>query len=399
MTNENALTVSLEEFGLSIYEARAYVTLITRGTMSASDLAFYSGIPRTKIYTTMKKLTSKKLATSSNSKSVMTCSAVQPEDAFDSVIDEQIQKVTAMNALVAELKKAGEENRRSNDSEEKRYVQMGPGSTLAQMRGMIDGTRDTIMIMFDRWGLGLLAECRDQLLAAVQKRDVAVRCLIPPDQICEDSFRALPGSVESRVTGSVGNCVIFDKTEVMILDNANGRGAVFSSAEMLGASQVAVFEGLWSGAMPIDAFADMTVAEAHRIFGIIDVIDKAGLPYVLGGIARTDARDGSGGSGFNNCPDLYELLERDGIILDRMDTDEVVGIFDVIMQITCSGSTRMETGGRSISVESPRNGGSSLPWVAVLDGYLRRRGYNTRVVCQSGGASGGERTHIHMDKN
>jgi len=49
MVNEHVLTVSLEDSGLSKYEAQAYVALIARGTISAIELAYYSEIPRTKI--------------------------------------------------------------------------------------------------------------------------------------------------------------------------------------------------------------------------------------------------------------------------------------------------------------------------------------------------------------
>ena len=59
MVNEHVLTVSLEEFGLSKYEAQAYVALIAKGTISASELAYYSEIPRTKIYPTLLKLENK----------------------------------------------------------------------------------------------------------------------------------------------------------------------------------------------------------------------------------------------------------------------------------------------------------------------------------------------------
>ena len=46
---------NLEEFGLSKYEARAYITLVEKGTLGASEIAYYSHSPRTKIYTTLKK--------------------------------------------------------------------------------------------------------------------------------------------------------------------------------------------------------------------------------------------------------------------------------------------------------------------------------------------------------
>ena len=48
------LVANLEEFGLSKYESKAYITLVSRGTLAASEIAYYSNLPRTKIYTTLK---------------------------------------------------------------------------------------------------------------------------------------------------------------------------------------------------------------------------------------------------------------------------------------------------------------------------------------------------------
>jgi len=85
MGKERNITVSLEEFGLSRYEARAYVALITKGTISASELAYYAELPRTKVYPVLIKLEKKKLAIISKSKPIM-CTAIAPEDAFDEII-------------------------------------------------------------------------------------------------------------------------------------------------------------------------------------------------------------------------------------------------------------------------------------------------------------------------
>ena len=81
MVKEQVLTVSLEEFGLSKYEAQAYVALISKGTISASELSYYSEIPRTKVYPTLLKLENKKLVIISKSKPIM-CTAISPEDAL-----------------------------------------------------------------------------------------------------------------------------------------------------------------------------------------------------------------------------------------------------------------------------------------------------------------------------
>ena len=48
MVKGQDLAVSLEEFGLSKYEAQAYVALITKGTISAGELAYFSNFAWTK---------------------------------------------------------------------------------------------------------------------------------------------------------------------------------------------------------------------------------------------------------------------------------------------------------------------------------------------------------------
>ena len=119
------------------------------------------------------------------------CTAIAPEDAFDSVIHEQINKVNAMNTLVSNLKKASEESRKSRGSEEKRYFHVSANNVLEQLRIMIEGSKSSINIMVDQWGLELLGECKEQLLS-VLRRNLEVRLLLPSTQICSELYRAIP---------------------------------------------------------------------------------------------------------------------------------------------------------------------------------------------------------------
>lgn len=389
MATDDVLTVSLEEFGLSRYEARIYVTLISRGTMTAGDLAYYTKIPRTKIYPTVTKLESKNLATTSNGKPVM-CTAVPPEDAFDAIIYEHIEKVTAMNSLVAELKKKSEENKRSGDSKGMRYLQMRTNRVFDQLRTMIEGAESSIMIMADQWGLRLLAECRAQLVTT-QRKNMDVRAIIPEEQIGSAAFRSIPNGIEVRASKITQNYMVFDATEVLILDNRDGQGAAFTSADILGSNQIGMFETLWETAIRTDVLADMTSGEAREICSIMHAINKRGLPHIIESIMRS-------GSTEHN---LYRLLESEGIELKKRSLDDLLVMIDTIMQITCSGHASLESGSQSITVESPLNSGTSLPWAAVLDNYLQERGYSTRTILQRGAAdsSNGEKTHIHLSKN
>jgi len=386
MVNEHALTVSLEEFGLSKYEAQAYVSLIAKGTISASELAYYSEIPRTKIYPTLLKLEKKKLAIISKSKPIM-CTAIAPEDAFDGIIHEQINKVNAMNTLVSSLKKANEESRKLRGSEEKRYFQLSVNNVLAQLQTMIEGSKLSIKIMVDQWGFGLLAECKEQLLS-VLRRNIDVKVLVLPTQICSESYRIIPEGVEIRASEITQNCFIFDETELLMVNNENGKGAIFSSTEILGINQEKIFSNVWKNATKTKALADMAKAEAQEIYKIIKIVNETGLMYVLNSTMISKKPE---------C-DMFKLLEKNGIPLKSKSLDDIIEMMDAIMQITCSGHVNFEANTKNITIESKLNSGHSLPWVSILDGCLQKQGYKTRTIYQNN-PNKGEKVHIKISKN
>ncbi len=386
MVNEHALTVSLEEFGLSKYEAQAYVALIAKGTITASELAYYSEIPRTKIYPTLLKLEKKKLTIISKSKPIM-CTAIAPEDAFDGIIHEQINKVNAMNTLVSNLKRASEESRKSRGSEEKRYFHIGANNVVTQLQTMIEGSKSSIKIMVDPWGFGLLAECKEQLLS-VLRRNLEVKLLVSPTQICSEAYRVIPDGVEIRASEITQNCLIFDETELLMVNNTNGKGAIFSSTEILGVNQERVFSNIWKNAIKTKALADMTKTEAQEIYKIIKTVNENGLRYVLNSLMVSKKPE----------PDMFKLLEKNGISLKSKSLDDVIEIMDAIMQITCSGHVNFEASSKNITIESKLNSGHSLPWVSILDGCLQKQGYKTRTIYQNN-SNKGEKVHIKISKS
>ena len=386
MVNEHVLTVSLEEFGLSKYEAQAYVALIAKGTISASELAYYSEIPRTKIYPTLLKLESKKLAIISKSKPIM-CTAIAPEDAFDGIIHEQINKVNAMNTLISNLKKTSEESRKSRGSEEKRYFHLSANNVLSQLQTMIEGSKSSIKIMTDQWGFELLAECKGQLIS-VLRRNLEVKVLVPSSQICSESFRVIPDGVEIRASDITQNCFIFDETELLMINNENGKGAIFSSTDILGMNQEKIFSNIWKNATKTKALADMTKTEAQEIYKIIKIVNESGLLYLLDSAMISKKSEA----------DMFKLLDKNGISLKTKTLDDVIEIIDAVMQITCSGHVNFEANTKNITVESKLNSGHSLPWVSILNGCLLKQGYKTRTIYQNN-SNKGEKVLIKISKN
>jgi len=386
MVKEQVLTVSLEEFGLSKYEAQAYVALISKGTVSASELSYYSEIPRTKVYPTLLKLQNKKLVIISKSKPIM-CTAISPEDAFDDVIHEQINKVNAMNTLVSNLKKTSEESRKSRGSEEKRYFHISANKVLNQLQTMIEGSKSSIKIMTDQGGLGLLSECKEQLVGVI-RRNLDVKLIIPSSQICSEAYRAIPDGVEIKTSDVVQNCFIFDETELLMINNDNGKGAIFSSTEILGVNQEKVFSNIWKNSIKTKVVADMTKTEAHEIYKIIKIINESGLTHILNSTMLSKKPE----------LDMIKLLEKNGINLKTKSLDDVIEIIDAVIQITCSGHVNFEANTKNITVDSKLNSGHSLPWVSILDSYLQKQGYKTRTVYQNN-SNKGEKVHIKISKN
>ncbi len=384
VAKEQALTVSLEEFGLSRYEAKAYVTLISKGTVSAGELAYYAEIPRTKAYPTLLKLEKKKLVMLSRSKPIM-CTAVSPEDAFDEAIHEQIDKVNAMNSLVSSLKQASEESKKARGAEERRYLHIAANSVLGQIGQMIEGSKESMLLAVDQWGLGLLSECREQLVA-VARRSLDIKIIMPAGQLGSEAFKKIPDGIKIKVAETGQNCLVFDQSEVLFIDSENGMGATFSSTDILAASQTRLFNHAWRSGLKTEPVADMTKAESQEIYKMIKMVEENGLGHVL----NTTATKSNGRA-------ILGLLEKNGISLEGKTIDDVIEIIDSALRIVCSGHASLDTKNKSITVESKLNSGHSLPWAGILDEYLRRHGYKTRLAYQNN-SQRGERVHIKILK-
>ncbi len=376
MGKEHSITVSLEEFGLSSYEARAYVTMITKGTISASEVAYYAELPRTKVYPVLLKLEKKKLAIISKSKPIM-CTAIAPEDAFDEIIHEQIDKVNAMNSLVTNLKQVSEDTKKTLGSEEKRYFHLNANNVLNQIRKMIEGSKTSIHIMVDPLGLNLLAECKEQIIGVI-RRDLDVKIITVPSQIGSESFRIIPDGAKIRIAEIGQNCFVFDKTELLIIDSENGKGALFSSTEVLGNNQSSMFMQIWKHALKTECISDMTKNEAQEIFRVINVIENNGLGHILNSALVSKNFD----------LDLLILLEKNGINIKSKSLEDIIELVDSALQITCSGHAHFNPNSKNITIESKINSGHSLPWASILDGYLHQQGFKTRMIFQNNSQKG-----------
>ena len=101
------LVKDLRQFGLSEYEAKAYLALAIHGPLPASSLSNFSKIPQSKIYEILKSLVSKSLAEYWNGRPIR-YKAVQPNFALNKLIDTKKSNINSLtelsNSLVDKLK-------------------------------------------------------------------------------------------------------------------------------------------------------------------------------------------------------------------------------------------------------------------------------------------------------
>lgn len=384
MVKGQDLAVSLEEFGLSKYEAQAYVTLITKGTISASELAYYSDLPRTKVYPTLLKLEKKKIAIISKSKPIM-CTAIAPEDAFDEIVQEQINRVNAMNSLTTKLKRLSEDSKKARGSEEKRYFHLAQNYVFKQFQSMIEGSKTSIHAIIDSWGLNLISQCKEELLVTL-RRNIDIKIIIPSNLVGTEAFHNLPAEIRIKTAEVSQNMITFDDSEILMINSSNGKGAIFLSTDVLGTNQVKTFENTWKSGIKVNNLSDMTKSDAQETLKVVQLINENGLGFVLNSVLN------SKGKGI----DIMVFLEKNGLDLQSKTLDEIISLVDSTLDITCSGHLRYESQGNHFVIESKMNSGHSIPWALLLEGYLNKKGIKTKMIYNDHQHTG-EKIHIKVD--
>jgi len=312
------------------------------------------------------------------------CTAISPEDAFDSIIHEQINKVNSLNTLVTDLKKINDQSKKTRGSSEKRYFQLTSNTTLDNLRNLINASKFSMYVTIDHIGLNLLSACKEQILVAL-RRDVKVSIIVSPSNMSSDSLKKIPLGATIKMLEISHNDFIFDEAEFLIIDSNTCKGEIFSSADILVKNHTDLFLEMWKNAFKTDSFENMTNNEINEINHMINIVKENGLHHILS-------------SSFNSKLqfDLLQLLESNGIHLKSKNLKNIIEIMNSTLHITCSGNVEFDANNKTITIESNVNSGHSLPWGTILESYLKQQGNKTKMIYQKK-QSNGEKIHIKID--
>jgi sugar-specific transcriptional regulator TrmB len=367
----NDLPGSLEDFGLSKYEARAYFTMIGKGSLAVSEIAYYANLPRTKVYQTVKKLEKKKLAVISKQKPLI-CSAIPPEEAFAEIVNLHDCRVKNMRNIVSSLQKINDESQRPKGSEERRYFILDANSTLEKISSLIADSRSSVTATLDPWGLRLLSQCKPSILRALTA-GVRLRMIFGSQCIGNENVFQLPDGIELRTAEVMSNLIIVDSSYMVSIDSSNGKAAFFASTDSFAMLQAKNFEEAWSSASEMKYLLDMQPEVAAKAVELIRIVEKGLAAKMLEyAISRLDM-----------SAELVEVIdERYGLKISGMSATEIMDLIDSALKISCLGGLKHDRNNNIVSLQSKLDSKQILPWALVLASYFKFTGNEPRIMQQ-----------------
>jgi HTH-type transcriptional regulator, sugar sensing transcriptional regulator len=381
----NDLPGSLEEFGLSKYEARAYLTMIGKGSLAVSEIAYYANLPRTKVYQTVKKLEKKKLAVISKQKPLI-CSAIPPEEAFAEIVNLHDRRVKNMRKIIDSLQKINDESQRPKGSEERRYFILDASSTLERISSLIADSRSSVTATLDPWGLRLLSQCKASIVRALTA-GVRLRMILGSQCIGNENIFQLPDGIELRTAQVVSNLIIIDSSYLVLIDSSNGKAAFFASTDSFAMLQAKNFEEAWSSASEMKYLLHMQPEAAAKAIELIRIVENGLAAKMLEyAISRLDM-----------STELVEVIdERYGLNISGMSASEMMDLIDSALKISCLGGLKHDRNNNMVSLQSKLDSKQVLPWALVLASYFKSTGNEPRIMQQQEQQQGKSIQQMHL---
>lgn len=364
------LVANLEEFGLSKYESMAYITLVSRGTLAASEIAYYSNLPRTKIYTTLKKLERKKLSTLSSQKP-MIATANPPNEAFGDIITLQERRLASMHNILENLEKLREEGKKSY--EEKKYLILEPNVVVKKIEELISSSKSNIDLILDSWGQNVVFQCKPSI-AAASKKGVKIKMLLEIESLNTDGIGTLSDCVETRSDTISGNILIFDYKKIIFIDSTNGKASLVMTEDPFGSAYVKLFDEKWRKALRLNVgMLDDKVPKAALILSkivesdlsqvLLDMSMKQDIDYAL----------------------LINEIEKFGSDTQCRSIEEIISIVDYALKISYSGYLKYENQNNILKLHSHSKDRSIVPWALIIVGYIKKFGNDAQIIHDSTG--------------
>lgn len=366
------LVANLEEFGLSKYESMAYITLVSKGTLGASEIAYYSNVPRTKIYTTLKKLERKKLSTISSQKP-MIATATPPDEAFGELITMQQGRLASMHNILNSLKKLRDEGKKPY--EEKKYWFSNPMQSCKKSKNWFLQPNQILTLFWTHGDKMLSFNLKTSLSEAV-KRGVKINILLGIQSFANDNDVTFPTGVEVRSDNVSGNIIIFDFKKIIFIDSTNGKASLILTPDAFGNSYIKLFDEKWKKALRINpSILDNRIPKEAIILSKLVEDDLTQILLDLS--IKQDS----------NYSSLIGEIEKFSSDITCQSIDDIIRIVDSALKISYSGYLNYEPQNNMLKLHFDSKEKSIVPWILIITAYIKKFGNDSKII------------HDHSEKN
>jgi sugar-specific transcriptional regulator TrmB len=370
------ISSGLQGFGLTEYESKVYVALLSSGPSTVNQLQYVSMVPRTKVYQVALQLVKKQVAKEIEGKPVKF--EALPPDVFQGVLVDRERSVRALKRAMTSLKRLREKNIMPQDSVEERYLSLGSQSTLMKLKEAILKAQGSIKCTVDSWGLHLIQECSEEL-ETVCRQDVEVKIVssVPP---VLPTFPFSSSRLEVRYGKHMAgrSAFIIDNGEVLLVNSQTGRGFQFMLGELRGALGEDLFGEFWRSSTGSKTLASISDAE-----NLPFLVDAQGVGRIfIEAVTRVVKDEGqieSVGHEF-----LRILEERGAPRLKNESFENAVKLILALMQEELGEEATAEYDSltRIFRLELPghQQGTPSSAWYFALAGLLKETGMRNELL-------------------
>jgi sugar-specific transcriptional regulator TrmB len=370
------ISAGLQGFGLTEYESKVYVALLSSGPSTVNQLQYVSMVPRTKVYQVAQQLVEKQVAKELEGKPVRF--EALPPDVFQGVLVDRERSVRSLKRAMSSLKRLREKNIMPQDSLEERYLSLGSQSTLMKLKEAILKAQGSIRCAVDSWGLHLIQECSEEL-ETVCRQDVEVRvvasvpAVLPTFPFASSKLKIRYGR---HMTGR--SAFMIDNGEVLLVNSQTGRGFQFMLSELRGAFGEDLFEEYWRTSTGSKTLASVSNAENLPV-----LIDSQGISKIFIEAVTRVVRDESQVESIGD--EFLKILEQRGAPkLKNESFDNAVKLILALMQeeLGEESSAEYDSLTRIFRLELPgyQEGTPSSAWYFALSGLLKASGMRNELL-------------------
>lgn len=178
MTSTPSWQKLAEHAGLTEYEARVYISLIEKGTSRARKVSMICGVPRTKVYGTLKKLIERGLVIEVPGEP-RRFSATSPTNAFSAYLQSYQEKAQDLNETVSSLEENYKKASVDEPEKEDLWIIKGRRGILRRVREMLSGANESVDVITTGNGLILFYKAANKLLDKLEKNGIKIRIKAP----------------------------------------------------------------------------------------------------------------------------------------------------------------------------------------------------------------------------